>query len=408
MANVSISEVKRSADLVADNLSKLQNICLAIGFCTLAGALLMSWQSDEGYERLSHAYLLSFCFYLSISLGALFFVILQHLSRARWSVVLRRQAEVLASVIPTLGIMFLVLVVPMLFGDASLYRWNDEAVRETDILVQGKAPYLNAPFFAVRFVGYFLCWILMARFFMRYSLIQDSASDAQPTALMQKWSGPSMLAFSLTVNFAAFDWLMSLDPHWFSTIFGIYFFAGCAVAVFATMAIMSTLLQKQGFIKRAITTEHYHDIGKFLFGFMFFWAYIAFSQFLLIWYANIPEETVWFKHRQEHGWQYISLVLIFGHFVIPFLGLMSRHVRRNRKALIFWSFYLLLMHWFDLYWLIIPSTSPHAVSIGLYELLTFVGVGAIWLAAVARRMEGTRLVPTGDPHLADSLAFHNV
>ena len=217
-----------------------------------------------------------------------------------------------------------------------------------------------------------------------------------------------MIAFAATVNFATFDWLMSLDPHWFSTIFGIYFFAGAVVAVFATLTLVSALLQRFGYLDRAITVEHYHDLGKLLFGFMFFWAYIAFSQFLLIWYANIPEETVWYLHRQQHGWQYVGILLIAGHFLLPFFGLMSRSARRNQSVLVFWSVFLLAMHWVDLYWLVIPTVSPERVSLGAMELLTLLGIGAIWVGAFAGKLEGTALVPTGDPHLGESLAFHNV
>ena len=183
------------------------------------------------------------------------------------------------------------LIAPLLWGSSELYRWNDSQLLATDQLIQSKTPFLNAPFFTLRCVIYLVLWLAIAKFYFSRSVAQDSAADDAPTLAMRKWSGPSMLAFALTVNFAAFDWLMSLDPHWFSTIFGIYFFAGCVVALFATLVIASAVLQRYGYAKQAMNTEHYHDLGKLLFGFNFFWAYIAFSQFLLIWYANIPEET---------------------------------------------------------------------------------------------------------------------
>ena len=184
----------------------------------------------------------------------------------------------------------------------------------------------------LRGIGYFAVWILIARYFWRSSLGQDLTHDPVPTEKMRKFSGPAMLAFALTINFAAFDWLMSLDPHWFSTIFGIYFFAGCAVAIFAALPIFAAILQWSGYVTREISDDHYHDMGKLLFGFMMFWAYIAFSQYLLIWYANIPEETFWFLLRQRGGWQFVGLLLIFGHFVLPFFGLMTRSARRSRRT----------------------------------------------------------------------------
>jgi hypothetical protein len=281
-------------------------------------------------------------------------------------------------------------------------------VRRSDPLIQGKVAYLNAPFFAIRCVLYLSAWILLARFYLRNSLRQDTTADPSLTAQMRRWSGPSLILFALTVNFAAFDWLMSLDAHWFSTIFGVYYFAGCAVAIFAALPLAVVWLQRNGYLAPQVTTEHYHDLAKLLFGFIFFWAYIAFSQYLLIWYANIPEETGWFYVRQHGGWQYVSLLLIFGHFLIPFLGLMSRSVRRHRPTLVFWCVFMLAMHWIDLFWLVMPTASPDSAVPAATDILCLLGVGALWLASVLRVAPSVRLLPTGDPHLQDSLAFHNV
>ena len=238
-------------------------------------------------------------------------------------------------------------------------------------------------------------------------MLQDSTADVALSRKMRGRSGPAMIALALTINFAAFDLLMSLDPHWFSTIFGVYFFAGCAVAFFAALPVACLLLQRCGFIPHQVTAEHYHDMAKLLFGFNMFWAYIAFSQYLLIWYANIPEETGWFLARQQNGWQFVGLLLIAGHFVLPFFGLMSRRARRDRRTLLFWSIVLLAMHWGDLFWLIMPNVSGTVFMVGAVELLCLIGVGAIWLAFTLRGLGGMRLIPTGDPHLRESLVFHN-
>ena len=408
MNPIAIRQLKNSPGMKIQDLGVLPARITTLGLAVLAIAFGLGLWSSIGLTRLMHAYLLSVSFFLSISLGALFFVVLQHLTAASWSVAIRRIAELLTSAIPTLGLLMLPIVVPMLFGSAHLYSWNDETLRASDQLIQGKAPYLNASFFALRCLLYFAVWIVIANYYRGKSQQQDTTADLAVSANMRKWSGPAMIAFAATINFAAFDWLMSLDPHWFSTIFGIYFFAGCAVAVFATLTIVTALLQRFGLVTEVITTEHYHDLGKLLFGFTFFWAYIAFSQFLLIWYANIPEETVWFLHRQQHGWQFIGLLLIGGHFLLPFFGLMSRSSRRNRASLLFWSVFLFVMHWVDLFWLITPSASPESVSIGLAEVLTLIGVGTICVATILRQAESKPLVPTGDPALAKSLAFHNV
>ncbi len=378
------------------------------GATALGGALTVSLLAEDGLSRWFHAYLLAVCFFLSISLGALFFVILQHLTGARWSVVTRRIAELLTTTIPLLGVMMLPILLPLLAGNSALYEWNDATLRASDPLIQAKGVYLNATFFAIRCVVYFAIWSLLSRFFLRNSLQQDETDGIKYAEKMRRYSGPAMIAFAITTNFAAFDWLMSLDPHWFSTIFGIYFFAGCVVAFFAALPILSVALQRQGYLANEITTEHYHDMAKLLFGFVMFWAYIAFSQYLLIWYANIPEETAWFLARQRAGWQFIGLLLVVGHFALPFFGLLSRSSRRNRRVLVCWSVFLLMMHWFDLFWLVMPNVSPAGVPLGLVELLCSLGVGAIWLAAELRQVQGIRLVPTGDPHVRESLAFHNV
>ncbi len=299
------------------------------------------------------------------------------------------------------------ILVALFFGRADLYSWNDAALRDVDPLLQAKSADLNAPFFTVRTAAYFAVWIGLSRFFGRRSLRQDTTLDTAVTLEMRRASGPAMLAFAVTTNFAAFDWLMSLDPYWFSTIFGIYFFAGCAVAFFAALPIVAALLQRMNYLTREITIEHYHEMGKLIFGFMMFWAYIAFSQYLLIWYANIPEETSWFLVRQSGSWRIVSLLLIVGHFLLPFFGLMSRGSRRDLRSLLFWAAFLLVMHAVDLFWLIMPSVSPHGLPMGLMELLCLLGVGAACAAATLRQTAGIRLIPTGERHLSESLRFHN-
>lgn len=358
-------------------------------------------------SRLAHAYLLGISFCLSISLGALFFVILQHLTNARWSVTARRLAELLASPIPVLGILFVPVLLSMFAGSGALYHWNDAEAVAADTLLQHKAPFLNAPFFAVRCVIYFAAWIATSRFFLRSSVALDGGDD-DAFYSMRHYSGPAMLVFALTVNFAAFDLLMSLDPYWFSTIYGVYFFGGCAVAFLATLPLLVMFVQSRGVLKEAVTVEHFHDFGKLLFGFVFFWAYIAFSQYLLIWYANIPEETGWFSVRQNHGWEYVSLLLLVGHFALPFAGLMSRSVRRSRNLLAGWCVFLLAVHAMDLYWLIMPSVAPETAIPSVIDLLCLLGVGLVWLGALLSRLLKHRLLSTGDPHLEQSLAFHNV
>ena len=386
---------------------------LRVGFSqlTIAGTITLALAAtvaafSSAWSRLAHAYLLSLMFPLSISLGALFFVILQHLTGARWSVSVRRVAELLTFAIPWLGILLIPVLASLLIGDHSLYEWNDAKLRATDSLIAHKAPYLNAVFFSIRCILYFAVWTFLSRMYLNHSIRQDTG-NGHATLRMKRWSGPAMMAFALSLNFAAFDLLMTLDPHWFSTIYGVYFFGGCVVACFAALPIIVSMLQSQGVLLQEVTVEHFHDLGKLLFGFVFFWGYIAFSQYLLIWYANIPEETVWYAARQNNGWEFVSLVLLCGHFLIPFIGLMSRSVRRNPKALVGWSIFLLAMHLVDLYYLVMPSVAPGSPAPTLLDSLCILAVALIWLGVTLRAFSTHQLLSVGDPHLEDSLAFHN-
>jgi len=375
-----------------------------IGFLVIA--TVIAFFEDSPLGKLSAAYLVAFMFFLSISLGAMFFVVLQHLVGAEWSVAIRRIAEILMAPIGLLGVLSLPILVPLLLGSSYPYWWNNALLRVDDYIVSKKTPYLEATFFVFRCMIYFGVWKIISSYFSRLSRLQDGSPRADLTEQMQRKSAPSMLCFAITVNFAAFDFLMSVDPHWFSSIFGVYYFAGCAVALFATLPIFLFIAQRSGRLGSEVTVEHYHDLGKLLFGFTAFWGYIAFSQYVLIWYANIPEETVWYGARQKGIWMVVSLLLIVGHFVLPFFGLMSRKVRRNRPALLGWACFLLLMHWIDLIWLVLPSVPGAKTGVGLVDLLCLLGLGGLWSASVLRESYAAQLIPIGDPALPESIRFH--
>jgi hypothetical protein len=376
----------------------------AVGLVAMLAAVVLAVLSPGGWQRFLHAYLVNFCFLLSLALGALFFVLLQHLTRSGWSVVLRRLAESIAGAMPMLAL----LAVPILLGVQVLYDWSRPEAVAADHLLQLKQAYLNVPFFALRMVVYFAVWVSLARFFRRTSIRQDSTGDVKLTLTMQKLSAPGMLLFALTVTFAAFDLLMSLEPNWYSTIFGVYYFSGCVVGFCALLAVSVALVQRSGRLTQAVTAEHYQDLGKLIFAFVVFWAYIAFSQYMLIWYANIPEETVWYLERQTGDWAYVSLALLFGHFVVPFLALISRYPKRRPRMLVVAAVWVLLMHWIDIYWLVMPGLTEGRASPHLQDLLCLVGLGGLCVAAVLYKMAAHSLVPERDPRLAESLAFENV
>lgn len=389
---------------------KVMMIAGIVGVVSLIAALAVAATSGEWFRQFSFAYLVSFCFYCTISIGGLFFVVILHLTRGGWGVSVRRIAELLAMNIITMLILFLPILIPVLAGFQGLYSWNGVV---EDALIQGKQPYLNGGFFSLRALVYFAIWGLMAFFFFKTSLAQDESGDPKLTLKMQARSAPFAPLFALALIFSSFDWEMSLQPAWFSTMFPVYIFAGAFLGAICTILLLSVLLQKSGRLTEDITTDNYHDLSKLAFAFVVFWGYIAFSQYLLIWYANIPEETFWYKIRQENGWTILSLVLIVGHLLIPLLGIMARTVRRNKTFMFFAVIYLLAMHYIDHFWLIMPAfdLDNHSLPLSFANiatcLLCFVGIGGIYLASFCLFAGGRALIPMQDPRMVESLNYTN-
>jgi hypothetical protein len=376
---------------------------LIVGVGSLSGAVLLGMND---LAKLQRAYLVAFMYVLSVALGALWFVTIQHLTNAKWSVVVRRVAEILASNMWLVAVLSLGVVVPMLLGSTDLYVWLDHARVEQDHVLHHKSAYLNIQFFTVRWLLYFGFWIWLARRFLRLSVQQDREGGSEISNTLRRISAPSMIVFALTLTFCAIDLVMSLDALWFSTMFGVYYFAGCVLAGYSTLGLFLMWIQSKGRLTTSVNSEHYHDIGKMMFAFTIFWAYIAFSQFMLIWYADVPEETHWYHWRFEGSWKVVSALLLVAHFVVPFFGLMSRHVKRNKRSLAFWAVWILVIHYVDLFWLVYPNGSGD-VPLGAVDILCWLGVLGLFGAVSVRRAQKINLIPTGDPRLADSLAFEN-
>lgn len=428
------------------DLAKPQMVLLAIGILLIG----IAWAT--GGKHFYFSYLVGYMGVLGICLGALFFTMIQHITRAGWSVTLRRITEHTAWTLPVMALLF----VPIFVGfDDLFHHWahaNHDAAGNAlpttdpkfDSILAGKASYLNKPFFMVRVVIYFAIWIGLAWFFRSSSLKQDQTGDPAISLRLARVAAPGLLLFALSITFAAFDWIMSLDPHWFSTIFGITYFAGGFMAFFAFTILLARWLGKRGYLKDAITTEHYHDLGKFLFTFVVFWTYTNFSQYMLIWYANLPEETRWFADRAEGGWGAIGTILVFGHFLVPFAFLLSRHVKRSSIGLPIGAIFLLIIHCIDMQFLILPTAAshggdhaPHTAAqgtviehtaaametglarfphdLGVYlhnvhatDFLCYVGMLALIGGLVLLNIRKTNLVPVRDPRLAESLHFTNI
>ena len=349
------------------------------------------------------SWLVAFLFFLSLALGALFFVLIQYASQGGWGIVLRRIGETIFATLPVMAVLF----VPLLPGLHDLFSWSVPGAAAHDALLRWKAPYLNVPFFLIRAALYFGCWSVIALLYYGLSRGQDATGDPVVSARLRRLAGPAIIILAVTQSLASIDWIVSLTPHWYSTIFGVYFFAGSFVGYIALLAVVAPAMRRAGLLGSVVSAEHLHDVGKFLFAFTAFWAYIAFSQFLLIWYANLPEETTWYKARMEGSWMAVSLLLMAGHFGVPFLYLMGRAVKRRGSTLAAGGVWLLAMHYVDLYWQVMPTLHPEGVRPAALDVAALVAVGGCFVAASGWLMRRHSLVPLRDPRLAESLAFEN-
>ena len=378
----------------------------AIGVISLGVAFALKGPDASKFWS---SYLTAVMWGLSIGLGGLFFTLVQHAVRAGWSIVVRRIAENLMLTLPVVAL----LILPVVFlGAHDLFHWTHAEAMAHDEVLQAKQAYLNEGSFRIRAIVYLALWSLLSLTFWSWSTKQDTAADPAPYAhKMRYWSTVGLLVFALTLTFAAFDWLMSLDPHWFSTIFGVYYFAGCFSIVASSIALTVILLHRSGYLRGVVTTEHFHDLGKVMFAFSVFWGYIGFSQFFLIWYASIPEETFWFSYRGQGDWLTLSILLIFVRFALPFVGLMSRKIKRNPRTLGFWCVWIIVAEFFDMYWLVQPAlaqrTGSEHIRPDVLDLTTLVGVAGILVAVFTWGLQRHALVPMRDPRLEESLNHEN-
>jgi len=234
----------------------------------------------------------------------------------------------------------------------------------------------------------------------------DQTNDWGLVQALRNLSAPGILIFALTIAFASFDWLMSLDAHWFSTMFGVYFFAMSFQALFPILILIVFWLHKNDILKNTIGKAHIYDLGAWFFGFTVFYAYIAFSQFLLIYYANIPEETLWFYHRLEGSWEIVTIALLFGRFVLPFFLLLNRDTKHNQKILVFTSILIIVMHFVEIYWIVMPILSHSGVDISWIDFATFIGLGGIFMGLFFQKFKKNNMVPINDPQLSASMNKH--
>ena len=357
--------------------------------------------ADPG--RFAQSYLVAYLFWLTLPLGALFFLMVQHLSGAVWSVSSRRIVEAVSGVLPAAAVLYL----PVALSLHRLYEWTHAEIVAADPVLRGKQVYLNPHFFLVRAAVCLVVWSLLSLVLRGWSVAQDRTGEVSSRKAIV-WSAAGLPLTILTVTVAAFDWVMSLEPHWYSTVFGVYLYAGGAAAAVAAVILLLLTLRRSGWLTGQVHVEHYHDYGKWLFGLIVFWAYIAFSQYMLIWYANLPEETQWFRTRTQGGWTVWALALAAGHFFVPFFALISRAAKRSLPWLGAVSVWVVLAHYLDLYWQVMPAFHREAPAWHWLDAATLVAVGASLGLAFWRQLKDVPLAPVADPRFSRSVEFHNV
>ncbi len=368
-------------------------ILLALGVAVFLAAYALDGR------RAAFDNVILFLFVTSLATGALLLIALEHIAGAVWSTPMRRIIEFLAGLTPLLPLIGL----PLLFQMHELFHWTHVEAVAGDALLQEKSPYLNVPFFIFRFAGVCLLWILFFWLFTRNSLKQDSTGDQKLTTRNIRLAAVFLPVFAITLTVTAIDWGMSLEPHWYSTIFGVYYFSGAALAGVAVATLAVVLLMEAGYLPQ-LRKDHLYSLGALLFAFVNFWAYIAFSQFLLVWYANLPEETFWFMHRWEHGWQVVSIALIVVQFAVPYFALLPQEAKMDVKRLKIMAIWILAARLLDLYWVVMPSFGE-TITLGWQELgipLVAAGLGIVLLGW---KMQRENLIPVGDPKLARGLEF---
>lgn len=385
---MSVDETTRS------NMSRLQNQALVVGLGALVILAAAGFASPTQFFR---SYLLGFIFWLGVALGCVAILMLHHLVGGGWGFTIRRMLE---SGTRTFLVMA-AFAVPLLFGLRYLYVWADPTKEQAHGVF-----YLNVPFFVVRTVAFFGAWILLAHFLNKWSLEQDRTADPDLTQRLQKLSGPGLVVYGLTATFASIDWAMSLEPAWGSTIYGMIFIVTQALSAISLAIITSMLLSKTEPLAKVISPVRLNDLGNLLLTFTMLWAYLSFSQFLIIWSGNLPEEITWYVSRATGGWAWVAVILIVFHFAVPFLVLLNRFVKRRVRMLAAVAAWMIVMTLVDLYWLMTPAYNRAGPRFQWMDGMAVVGIGGIWIWRFLAQLKGNPLVPLNDPRMEQGAEHH--
>ena len=378
------------------HMDRFQQRSLIVGAVVLAACVAGGFYDPHQFFR---SYLMAFVFWSGIPLGCLAVVMLHHLTGGGWGFLIRRLLEAGTRTIKLLAL----LAAPILFGIPYLYPWANAANVAGDPLLQHKQIYLNAPFFAARAVIYFAVWILLSHFLNRWSSEQDREDSPSLVRRLYNLSGPGLVIYGLTVTFASLDWVMSLEPDWFSTIYSALFMIGQVLSSLAFTIAALMLLADRTPISEIMSENYLTDLGNMLLTFVILWAYMAFSQFLIIWSGNLTDEISWYLRRTRGGWGWIASLLIVFHFLLPFLLLLSRGVKRRVPALASLAAALLAIRLLDIFWTVAPAFDRAAVRFHWLDWAAVAGLGGIWLAAFVRELKNRPVLPVHDPRLREML-----
>ena len=375
---------------------RIQRGCAIAGGAGLALCLIGALFTRQQFFQ---SYLFAYVFWLGMALGCLGIVMLHNLSGGAWGVIIRRFLESGMMTLPLMALLF----VPLLFGLPWLYEWARPQALAHDALLRHKSAYLNVPFFLARAALYFVLWSGAAWMLSRWSAEHDRSADPRLIARQRLASAPGLALFVLTVTFASVDWIMSLEPHWYSTIYGVHFFGGHALAAFAFTILLAALLAGRAPLAGVVTPRHFVDLGNLLLAFVMLWAYFAYSQWIIIWSGNLPEEISWYLSRNRGGWQWVLAALIAFHFVTPFFLLLSRSVKQRPTMLWSVAAAIIFMRLVDVFWYIAPAFHPGAFTLHWMDIAAPIGLGGIWLAVFFWQLRRRPLLPLHDPYAREVL-----
>ena len=397
-------QIQQQTEALRPFLGQYQRRAFAIGLLGLLATVAGFFIDQEQFFR---SYLLGFIYWIGLPLGCMVILMIHHVAGGTWGFAIRRLLEAGTRTLPLMAI----LALPILAGIHQLYEWSHPEAIAADEILQHKSAYLNEPFFIARTVAYFIVWGIFAYLLNRWSSTQDqTADDTSPTRRLQLLSGPGILVYALTVTFASIDWIMSLEPHWYSTIYGVIYMVGQALQTWAFIALVAVLLARRPPLDQLLTNQRLRDLGTFMLACVMLWAYVSFSQFLIIWAGNLPEEITWYMTRLEGGWLAVGILLIAFHFALPMVLLVSSRIKARPPILAAVSIGLLIMRLVDLFWITAPAFYTeggyHSTGFQLHwlDFTAPIGIGGLWVALFFSQLQKRPLVALNDPRFQDLLA----